>query len=48
MAKKLKRISLQYVKMLRIIHGNHDRGFEFHADQYFNCRTVLNQLKSHL
>ena len=48
MAKKLKRISLQYVKMLRIIYGNNELGFEFHADQYFNCRTVLNQLKSNL
>lgn len=48
MEKKLKRLSLQYVKLLRIINGNHPRGFEFHAEQYYNCKTVLNKLKSEL
>lgn len=48
MEKKLKRLSLQYVKLLRIINGNHTRGFEFHAEQYHNCKTVLIKLKTEL
>lgn len=45
---KLKRLSSQYVKLLRIINGTHSRGFEFHAEQYYNCKTVLNKLRLEL
>lgn len=46
--KLLKKISKQSVKLLCIVHGNHSApsGIEFHMEQYFRCRTVLNELKN--
>jgi len=48
--KLLKKISKQHVKILCIVHGNHDApsGIEFHMDQYYRAMTVLNELKSKL
>jgi len=44
----LKKISKQHVKILCIVHGNHNApsGIEFHMDQYHRAKTVLTELKS--